>query len=186
MNIELSGYYHSFKYFTEIEDDIRREFTFKESIQNKVNQFIQKSMVGYENYTKVGIHVRRGDFLREDAQKFGDAVATPEYMEKSMKFFQEKFPRVWFFAAGNGGDWTKENVKADHVAFSEDFSPFEDLALLSSCDHTIATVGTFSWWAAWLTNGITTYFEGFPVPNTRLGNRYIKEDYIPPNWIAMK
>jgi galactoside 2-L-fucosyltransferase 1/2 len=185
-NTELNGYYHSAKYFQSIEVFIRKEFDFKDELKDKVQAFKKSKMAGKENYTTVGIHIRRGDFLLESAQKFGDGVATPEYMKKAVAFFENKFPNVVFFVAGNGGYWAKENVHAKHLVFSESFSPIEDMALLSSCEHTIATSGTFSWWVGWLTNGITLYYEGYPIPGTKLWEGFKKEDFFPPNWILMQ
>src|SRR5206468_3243249 len=36
------------------------------------------------------------------------------------------------------------------VAYSENKTAEEDMALLAMCNHTIMTVGTFGWWAGYL------------------------------------
>ncbi|KAH3835789.1 hypothetical protein DPMN_109153 [Dreissena polymorpha] len=41
------------------------------------------------------------------------------------------------------------------VAFLEGNSDAVDMAVLSLCDHTIVSTGTFGWWAAWLAGGTT-------------------------------
>lgn len=184
-NLKLDGYYHSFKYFEFMEDSIRKEFTFKKEVQDKVDAFIAKNVPKEGSYTKIGIHIRRGDFLREDAQAFGDGVATPEYIAHAIKYFEDKFKNIWFIVAGNGQDWAKENVHAKHVTFSENLSAMEDMALLSKCDHMIATSGTFSWWAAWFANGISVYYKGYPIPGTPLWKTYKKEDYFQKDAILM-
>ena len=38
----------------------------------------------------------------------------------------------------------------DDVIISRGNTPCVDLAILSVCDHVIQSVGTFSWWAAYL------------------------------------
>ena len=186
-NIRLQGYYHSFKYFQHVEKLIRKEFTFKEAIVKKVTNFLNQVAPHNSSHplTRVGIHIRRGDFLREDAQAFGDAVATPEYIAKAVQFFEDKFDNVQFIVCSNGMDWAKQYVNASQVVFSEGSSGVEDLALLAACDHMIVTSGTFSWWAGWLANGITVYYELYPTPGSPLWKGFRKEDFYPPQWIPM-
>ena len=72
-------------------------------------------------------------------------------------------------------------------AFVEN-SPMEvDLAVLSRCNHTIMTVGTFGWWAAWLASGQVVYYANFPRPNSPLATEFSKSkaDYFPPNWVGL-
>jgi hypothetical protein len=41
----------------------------------------------------VGIHIRRGDYVSKKNIKYGYQTATPEYMNKSMNYFREKFQK---------------------------------------------------------------------------------------------
>ena len=38
-------------------------------------------------------------------------------------------------------------------------TPERDMALLSLCEHTVVSVGSFGWWSAWLANGVTVYYS---------------------------
>ncbi|XP_060556200.1 uncharacterized protein LOC132716883 [Ruditapes philippinarum] len=66
-------------------------------------------------------------------------------------------------------------------------SPFvnagDDMALKTLCDHVIVTAGTFGWWGAWLSGGITVYYKGYPGHN--LSNRFNLFDYYPSHWIGL-
>nr|XP_026261991.1 ras-interacting protein 1 [Urocitellus parryii] len=42
----------------------------------------------------------------------------------------------------------------------------KDLALLTQCNHTTVTVGTFGFWAAYLAGGDTAYFTNFALPDS--------------------
>lgn len=61
MNRSLNGYFQSYKHFNESDSDIRRLLTFKEGIIGETNAFIEKNVD--PTTIKIGIHVRRGDFL---------------------------------------------------------------------------------------------------------------------------
>jgi hypothetical protein len=65
-----------------------------------------------------------------------------------------------------------------------DRQPENDFVVLSNCDHVITSVGTFGWWAAWIANGVTTYYKWPVQPNTYVGNQYNKDftDFFYPNW----
>jgi len=60
-----------------------------------------------------------------------------------------------------------------------------DLAILSQCNHTIMTVGTYGWWAGYLAGGITVYYKDFPAPRGNLDRWFSKQDFFPPEWIGL-
>jgi len=81
------------------------------------------------------------------------------------------------------GSWF--NKSKVNVTFSVKHNTSHDLALLANCDHSIMTTGTFSWWAAWLANGITVYYTDFPRPGSILSTRMRSKDFFRPDWIGM-
>jgi galactoside 2-L-fucosyltransferase 1/2 len=56
-----------------------------------------------------------------------------------------------------------------------------DLCILSRCNHTIATTGTFGWWVAFLANGTSIFQRNY----VRLGSAQDEairfQDYFMPN-----
>ncbi|XP_053396315.1 galactoside alpha-(1,2)-fucosyltransferase 2-like [Mercenaria mercenaria] len=73
-NWTLDGYLQSFKHFVHIQNDINDLFTFKSNILDEARQFINNSTTQYT--VKIGIHIRRGDFLSEYHRNLGRV--TPE------------------------------------------------------------------------------------------------------------
>jgi len=57
--------------------------------------------------------------------------------------------------------------------------------VLSSCDHVIVSAGSFGWWAAWLANGTTIYYDKWPRNGTTLSAVFDREDYYPPHWVPI-
>ncbi len=55
---------------------------------------------------------------------------------------------------GSTGDWRRANLTGDCL-FMERNGDYEDLFLVAACDEQIMANSTFSWWGAWLGNGLT-------------------------------
>jgi galactoside 2-L-fucosyltransferase 1/2 len=78
----------------------------------------------------------------------------------------------------------QENICKPTVDFSVGNSASADLAILSSCNHSVVTAGSFGWWAAWLANGYTVYYGNYP-PFDRVNLTSHARDYIPTNWFGI-
>jgi len=89
----------------------------------------------------------------------------------------------------NDSDVTNETTAANStravVVFSEDHGSEEDLAILSSCNHTIMTVGTYGWWGGYLAGGLTTYYRKFPPKTSELYEYFSRKDHFPPQWVGL-
>nr|XP_027226115.1 galactoside 2-alpha-L-fucosyltransferase 2-like [Penaeus vannamei] len=59
------------------------------------------------------------------------------------------------------------------VYFSSGKSAFEDMALLSSCNHSIVTMGSYGFWTGYLAGGEVVY----PDVWTRRRYRFAREMY---------
>jgi hypothetical protein len=51
-------------------------------------------------------------------------------------------------------DWCRANLTGDCL-FMERNRDYEDLFLMAACDEHIMANSTFSWWGAWLGNGLS-------------------------------
>ncbi|GFN76595.1 galactoside 2-alpha-l-fucosyltransferase [Plakobranchus ocellatus] len=62
-----------------------------------------------------------------------------------------------------------------------------DLAVLSLVDHSIISVGAFSWWAGFLARGTVVYYGQFVDADSKLRSQYDDKmtDYVLPGWISM-
>jgi len=187
-NIRLCGYFQSWRYFDEYADRVRQNFEFQESISAAVDSFLSS---GHRNVTRVGIHIRRGDMV--SGYESGYTVAPLNYFRSAMRYFTERFERVEFIVCSDDITWCRSNLPnainlstTVEMRFSDATPPYVDLAILARCDHIIMSVGTFGWWAAWLANGTTIYYEDWPRPNTMLAGKVNKSDYFPSHWIAMQ
>ena len=92
------------------------------------------------------------------------------YLGPSMDLYRAKYKTVVFIYVSDDKEWAKQHMTRDKdVIFSWSSSnrviaTGEDLALLSLCNHTIMTRGTFSFWASKLAGG--SYIRPCMLENT--------------------
>ena len=182
-NLTLSGYFQSFKYFQNVSKNIREMFTIKGEYLNQAINFLKNNTP--QMRTLIGLHVRRGDFLSQVSINEGRVVADRNYTQKSMNFFRGKYKDAVFVILSDDQKWCKENIKGSDVIFSPFTDPIVDMAILSLCNHTIITSGSFGWWGAWLANGTVVYLRDFPKKGSALDKGFIRDEYYFPHWIGM-
>ncbi len=140
----------------------------------------------------IGVHIRRGDMVTNQKHvDYGYTVADQQYLEIAVKYYENIFEQqdLVFIVCSDDIKWAKQhfNFTSHHVVFSENRTDVLDLAILSKCDHTIMTTGTFGWWASWLAGGQVVYYSNYPRKYSRLERSFSKDktDYFPPEWIGM-
>ena len=191
----LSGYFQSWKYAEPIANQLRQQLRFRQEHVQFADNFLATNVpAGWTTleFVRVGVHVRRGDFLTPRLQYTGYAIASEQYLQRAMSYFVERFPRVQFIVASDDIPWCQKHVKLSifnktdvNITFSVNHNSGQDLALLANCDHTVMTTGTFSWWAAWLTNGITVYCADYPKRGSWLSTQIHNTEYYHPGWIGL-
>ncbi|WP_181280598.1 alpha-1,2-fucosyltransferase [Aphanothece hegewaldii] len=149
-NSYLQGYWQSDKYFEDIEDVLRREFTFKYPQDHKnreISQLIQDTV-------SVSLHIRRTDYVTNPSAYAVHGVCDLDYYERCINYIAEKINNPYFFIFSDDPDWAKENIKINFptiiIAHNNASKNYEDLRLMSQCQHNIIANSTFSWWGAWL------------------------------------
>jgi hypothetical protein len=100
----------------------------------------------------VAVHVRRGDMVTDPdtAARFGSMPA--RYYERAARHIAEQRRGCEFFVFSDDPEWCERtlDLPGPTRVMSGEAEPFEDLALISRCDHVVVPNSTFSWWGAWL------------------------------------
>ena len=184
----LGGFWQSERYFLDIAELIRKEFTPRDpTIMNYVREYITRLKASCG--TIVSLHVRRGELAHaQDKLKNTKGVFGPptglEYIRQAIAKFEPGSCKFLVFSdSAPDIAWCKENIKADQLHFSEGHNDIQDMMLMSACDHHIIA-STFSWWAAWLNprqgrRVIAPSKWGF----TNLG--MVTDDLIPADWVMI-
>ena len=196
-NVEVVGYIQSWMYFKNTQDVIRNHLKFTKMINIRAETFYRIHhyrmfrTVRKENIVHIGVHIRRGDMLSKIHADYGYTVVDKTYLRKAVTFYERKFrmKTIVFVVCSDDLRWAKANFppNSHHVIFCPGDKDHVDLAILSLCNHSIITTGTFSWWSGWLTGGHVVYYKGYPRDNSRLQRSFSshRRDYYPPGWIGL-
>ena len=182
-NMTILGYLHSWKYFVNSARIVRESLTIKSAYTEKAKLFLKEKIPGSK--TLIGIHVRRSDFMASKELKIGRVVATKTYLLAAMELYRKRFKNSHFVVCSDDVRWCKKNIKGPDVTFSTFREAIVDMAILSMCNHTIITVGTFGWWGGWLAGGTVVYLSDYPIPGSYVEKVRPKRIYYPPDWIGM-
>lgn len=145
-NLLLDGYFQSEKYFKDIEEVIRKDFTLKNT-SNDNNKHMKEII---NSCNSVSIHFRRMNYVTLNR------TCPLDYYSKSVELIKTQVNNPVFFIFSDDIQWTKENFKSNSnmifVDINNDDTNYEDLNLMKECEHNIIANSTFSWWGAWLNN----------------------------------
>ena len=146
-NSYLHGYWQSEKYFQNSAERIRSDFTFP-AFSNQKNAEMAARIA---ESTAISLHVRRGDYLTFAAHVLCDQAYYDAALAKVLDGLQGD-PVVYVFS--DDPQWAKDNLLLPCEKVVVDFNgpetDFEDMRLMSLCQHNIIGNSSFSWWAAWL------------------------------------
>ncbi|XP_034279083.1 galactoside alpha-(1,2)-fucosyltransferase 2 [Pantherophis guttatus] len=188
--VQLTGYPCSYTFYHHIRQEILKEFTFHDHIKEDVNHYLQIMRGERQNVTYVGVHVRRGDYVRVMPKAWKGVVADKGYLEKAMNYFRKKYLNPIFVVTSNGMEWCKKNINASmgdvyYAGDGKEGSPGRDFALLSHCNHTIMTIGTFGIWAAYLAGGEAVYLANYTLPDSPFLKVFKPSAAFLPEWIGI-
>lgn len=195
-SILVGGFRQSWRYTQAIERRLRKHLVFKEEIRKFAEDYLHNHIPPGWNragFSRVAIHIRRGDILEKRLADYGYTVPNATYFKKAMDYFTKRYRRVQFITFSQDEKWTKDNIHADkdqpksvHLTHATGHSVGQDLAIMSMCDHMIMSTGTFGWWGGWLAKGTTVYYSDWPRNGSGLAQQFSREDFFPPSWIPME
>jgi hypothetical protein len=176
--IFLDGYFQSEKYFSKYKDEIRRDFEIKSKLK-----FETQDIINYINtVNSVSLHIRRGDYVNNPKHY----IDTESYYQKAVEIIESKVKNPVFFIFSDDMDWVKSNLSLKYetvfVDFNDALSNFEDLKLMSTCQHNIITNSSFSWWGAWLNKNENKIVIA---PKKWFNDDTNSNDIIPDSWLKV-
>lgn len=152
-NIYYHGYFvHPF-YFNSIKSIIRNELVFPDI---KTVEGLDSKNIAYEELIEmtdsVGVHIRRGDFL-----KCGRAL-TPDKYARSVQAFEQKHDDLTYFIFSDDAQWCMSHkaelgldmIKGEIYFVTENSGNgfnYVDMQLMSKCKKLIISNSSFGTWA---------------------------------------
>ena len=157
-----------------------QEFKPKQPLYSKTIE-LEKEIKKSES---ISIHVRRGDYLSNADIYY---ICDETYYLNSIKNICKKVNNPTLYIFSDEPNWFGNHVKTDYktvyVSHNKGSNSYEDIYLMSLCQHHIIANSSFSWWGAWLN----------PNPNKIViaPKRWFKikskntKDLIPEEWIQL-
>lgn len=189
------GYFLSWKYWIDFEDEIRKLLQFKEHIRQKAHAQMRNiiSKMKFEINKEsviVSIHIRRGDFASSVYSNYGHLTPNATYYRNAMKYFKTKHKNILFVVGSNDIAWSRRALAEEkNVYFSTGNAPAEDIALLSLANHTIISIGTYGWWIGWMARGTCIFYKNAMRPGSKFAKNvrtHSLDDFIYPGWIPIE
>lgn len=181
-NAFLDGYWQSEKYFIDIADIIRKDFT----PNNEPPLIVKNLMEVIEKENSICIHVRSGDYVgNKDFE-----VVNKEYYDKAINYVnsKNKIDKIYIFS--DDIKWCEDNMSFPFPTMfvGDEYKGVKNEwhhILMRSCKNFIIPNSTYSWWAAWLApydNKIVIAPKKW-FPDASVNKNY--QDIVPEKWIKI-
>ena len=182
-NLKFMGYFQSYKYFEKNFENIIKFLKIKEN-KNKVKNLYSKY---FENKC-ASIHFRIGDY--KVLPSYHPILPIKYYIQSIKELLKfEKIRYILYFGEEVNKDEINNNISLlqkefKFITFIEcdyNIPDWEQILLMSCCNHNIIANSTFSWWGAYFNDNLE---KKIFYPNIWFGPAINKdtEDLFPENW----
>lgn len=103
-----------------------------------------------ENFTKVFVHIRRGDYVSEVFLGERGIVLPKRYYENAMKKISDEVENPFYVFLSDDPAYVEDcfsNLTNKIISYN---NMYVDLAIMSLCEYGIISNSSFSWWGAYL------------------------------------
>jgi hypothetical protein len=197
-HMKLFGYFQSYKYFEDQQANIYKLIKLEET------QAAIKEKTNYTDYARtVAVHFRVGDYVQLPNHH---PLMSLNYYTKALEQFikdqaQAQAPsaepwRILYFCEENDQPYVEtqliQPLQSDplfrnHFTFQcidHHLADWEQLIVMSLCQHHIIANSTFSWWGAYLANNHTTNQNEGVLSNPDWGVGARTHVYYPTTWFG--
>ena len=157
VNIMLHGYFQSYKYFQENFDIICRMLNIAEKRLDILEEVVDKhhSMQFLEK--SISMHFRLGDY--KNAPDY-HPIMSPEYYKNALQYILTQMdytPNVLYFCEDEDVETVNETIQLLKNEFptieferaTNTLDDWQQMLLMSCCNHNIIANSSFSWWGAY-------------------------------------
>lgn len=185
-NAFIQGYWQTEKYFLKNKDKILLDFNFSViDDEDNINSILISEI---RSNPSVSIHIRRGDYLTNSKASATHGHCSIEYYLNAIDTLKKEIGYFHMFFFSDDPDWVDEtfSLKFSNITIvrhNQGENSFNDMRLMSLCNHQIIANSTFSWWGAWL----NSYPDKIVIaPKNWFANEEINSsDLIPDSWILL-
>lgn len=183
--VYLDGYWQSERYFQKYRNELIEILKPRKA----VSEYTQKILQEINNTTSISMHIRRGDYVNNEITNSIHGTCDLSYYHNAQNFLLENIDKknAKIFVFSDDIPWAKNSIKSKFPLYFVDGNDasrnYEDMYLMSSCNHNIIANSSFSWWGAWLNNNSKKIVIAPDRWFTSL--THDTKDLIPDNWIKL-
>jgi len=180
-NVAFWGMWQSPKYFPHVRDEIMQAYQFNIKLLSPYTCSVLKQI---ESCNSVCIHLRRGDYINDQYDGGFSLCCPPEYYKKAMQYINQRVENPSYFVFSDDIAYAKVQIKADRIFFvegNERMDSWQDMFLMSCCNHNIIANSTFSWWGAYLNK----HQSKIVITPKKWWFYLEKDDVVPEEWIRL-
>jgi hypothetical protein len=198
IDFNIKGYFQSYKYFEHNYKQIMQTLKIYDKIndvKNKYNHYFKKKTIA--------LHFRMGDTLIQDSRNGEELLLKPSYYDNALSYLETIIDKneikndydILYFAENISSDKSmindyieiiNKNRNYNFIKVSDDIEDYEQLLLMSLCDHFIIASSTFSWFSAYFNQNKD---KKVIYPTQWFGAKAKKEtntsDLCPKDWIEI-
>jgi hypothetical protein len=146
----LMGNWQSEKYFKHVDDTIRRDFSFKTPLTGRNAE----TAALITDCMAVSLHVRRGDIAADPTALAVHGLCSLDYYQSAVEYVTARVAHPEFFVFSDDMSWAREHLHfgfpCHYIGHNKGLDSYNDMRLMSLCNHHIIANSSFSWWGAWL------------------------------------
>ena len=178
----LMGNWQSEQFFGHIKEIIRSDFNFKLSMSKKNTELAD--MIKSINATS--LHVRRGDIASNPTSLAVHGLCSLDYYRQAIELVASRTPDPEFVIFSDDMDWVKKKLNirfhCHYIDINKGLESYNDMRLMSFCNHHIVANSSFSWWGAWLSNN---EHKVVVAPKKWFAKNYDSSAIVPSSWIRI-
>ncbi len=182
-DIYLAGNWNNPGYFSDAEQVIRQEFTWRQPPDGMNLTVLGNIARG----NSVSIHVRRGDYVENPKVRAVHGYCDLDYFQRAARYVARLVENPHFFVFSDDPGWVRQHLTLQWpmtiVEHNDAMHGHEDMRLMKSCKHNIIANSGFSWWAAWLNDSpdkiVVAPKRWFST------SKYDDRGLMPPGWVRL-
>ena len=146
----LMGNWQTESYFIKFQEVIRDDFSFRlppDGLNATLVNQISK-------VAAISLHVRRGDYVVNPSSLAFHGLCSLDYYRRAINYISDRVDNPVFYIFSDDILWAQENLQLKHpcnyIKHNKGIESYNDMRLMSQCQHHIIANSSFSWWGAWL------------------------------------
>lgn len=183
----LDGYFQSYKYFESKYNEICNMIELK-----KKKMIVKEKYNKYDFSNSISMHFRIGDYINIQNSH---PILDKNYYLNALEYLLEKddnLKTVYYFTEKHDISEVENNIsflksKLPNIEFKyvhDIEEDWEEMLLMSMCEHNIIANSTFSWWGAYF-NSNPDKIVCYPSNWFGSGLTHNTDDLFPPKWIKI-